>query len=107
MTFLPITLGASAGASKREIQAQSSVQGDRGAGECAGFAICYWEMKPRRTPNETVDNIILPDGCIDLLANVNEMVVVFFGMKKTEFHYPVPTELPPLASVCVRALSAN
>jgi AraC-like DNA-binding protein len=61
------------------------------APECAGFAICFWEMKPRRTPNETVDNIILPDGCIDLLANVNEMVVGFSGMKKTEFHYPVPT----------------
>jgi len=58
--------------------------------ECAEFAICFWEMTPRRMPNETVDNIILPDGCIDLLANVNEMAVGFSGMKKTDFHYPVP-----------------
>jgi len=58
--------------------------------DCACFAICLWEMRPRQTPNETVDNIILPDGCIDLLANVNEMAVGFSGMKKTDFHYPVP-----------------
>jgi len=58
--------------------------------DCLGFAICFWEMRPRCLPNETVGNIILPDGCIDLLANVNEMAVGFSGMKRTEFDYPVP-----------------
>jgi len=82
--------------------------------ECADFAICFWQMSPRILPNETVDNIILPDGCIDFLANVNEMAIGFSGMKKTDFHYPVPAgttafgfRLRPGAFKALTGLSAS
>jgi methylphosphotriester-DNA--protein-cysteine methyltransferase len=60
--------------------------------ECSDFAICFWELEPKTIPNLTVDNIIVPDACIDLVVNPNTLSVGFAGMKKTEFHFPLPAE---------------
>jgi AraC-like DNA-binding protein len=49
-------------------------------------------MEPKVSPNQTVENIILPDACIDLLVNAGEQAIGFVGMKETEFHFPIPAD---------------
>jgi AraC-like DNA-binding protein len=82
--------------------------------DIANFAICFWEMKPNTNPNQTVENIILPDACVDLLVDVGEKVIGFAGMKKTEFHYPIVSgsssfgfRLKPGAFQCLTGLPAE
>jgi AraC-like DNA-binding protein len=82
--------------------------------DMAGFAICFWEMEPKTNPNKTVENIILPDACVDLLVDAGEKVVGFAGMKKTEFHYPILAgsssfgfRLKPGAFQCLTGLPAE
>jgi AraC-like DNA-binding protein len=58
--------------------------------ELAQFAICGWEIEPAVRPNETVENVIVPDACVDLLADTGNGLVGFAGMKRTEFHFPLP-----------------
>jgi AraC-like DNA-binding protein len=82
--------------------------------EFAAFAICFWEMTPKTTPNQTVENIIVPDGCIDLLVDDGNQAIGFAGMKRTEFHYPIQSSsssfgfrLKPGAFHCLTGLSAE
>jgi AraC-like DNA-binding protein len=82
--------------------------------DCSEFAICFWEMEPKVSPNQTVENIILPDACIDLLVDAGERVVGFTGMKETEFHLPIPAgtssfgfRLRPGAFHCLTGESAE
>jgi AraC-like DNA-binding protein len=71
-------------------------------------------MEPKTNPNRTVDNIILPDACVDLSVDAEEKAIGFAGMKKTEFHYPVVSgsssfgfRLKPGAFQCLTGLSAE
>jgi AraC-like DNA-binding protein len=82
--------------------------------DCFNFAICFWEMEPKIHPNQTVENIILPDACIDLLVNDGEQAVGFVGMKETEFQFPIPADshsfgfrLRPGAFHCLTGKSAE
>jgi AraC-like DNA-binding protein len=82
--------------------------------EFEDFAICFWEMTPKTTPNQTVENIIVPDACIDLLVDDGSQSIGFAGMKKTEFHYPIQADsnsfgfrLKPGAFYCLTRLSAE
>ncbi len=58
----------------------------------SGFVICFWEMQPLSEKSKTVENIIAADGCIDLVAGLNEKKIGFAGMSKTNFHFSL--ELP-------------
>lgn len=57
------------------------------ASDCNGFVICFWEMKPLSGHKLSVDNIIVADACIDLVANYEDESIGFAGMSKTEFHF--------------------
>ncbi|MDR1432438.1 MAG: helix-turn-helix domain-containing protein [Propionibacteriaceae bacterium] len=56
----------------------------------AGFAICSWEIQPVALPGESVENVIIPDACIDLVADARSGQVGFAGMKQTDFHFALP-----------------
>ena len=52
-----------------------------------GFVICFWEMQPRGAQKTSVENIIISDACIDLVASYDEKRIGFSGMSKTHFHF--------------------
>jgi len=54
------------------------------------FVICFWEMQSVTEQNKsTIENIIITDGCIDLVVDFTTKQIGFSGMNKTEFHYRV------------------
>lgn len=54
-----------------------------------GFMICLWEMKPLSAEKISVTNIILVDGCIDLLVYYDERKIGYRGMNKTNFNHKI------------------
>jgi len=53
------------------------------------FIICLWEMQPLSNAEKIVENIIIADGCIDLVANFDGKKIGFAGMSRTEFHFKI------------------
>jgi len=53
------------------------------------FIICLWEMQPISKQKSTVENIIVADGCIDLVVDYNEKQIGFAGMSKTDFNFKI------------------
>ena len=56
------------------------------------FVMCVWEMQPRSTERTSVTNVIVADGCIDLVVDYTNRQIGFAGMSKTNFHFTI--ELP-------------
>ncbi|GHT79125.1 AraC family transcriptional regulator [Actinomycetota bacterium] len=82
--------------------------------DVADFAICFWEMEPKTRSGLSVENIILPDACVDLVVDGGTKTIGFAGMRKTEFHYQISTDsssfgfrLKPGAFHCLTGLSAE
>lgn len=60
------------------------------------FVICFWQMKPYSAKKTSVTDIILADGCIDLVIdNYDNKKIGYAGMSKTEFHHTI--DLPTKA----------
>lgn len=53
------------------------------------FFICFWEMTSLPNTDECVDNIIIPDGCIDLIVDYKNKRIGYAGMSKTSFHFKI------------------
>jgi AraC-like DNA-binding protein len=53
------------------------------------FVICFWEMTPLTKREIEVDNVIVTDGCIDLVVEYDSKRIGYAGMSKTEFHYRI------------------
>lgn len=53
------------------------------------FLICFWEMQPKIKQNKTVKNIIITDGCIDLVVDFDGKSIGFAGMDKTDFNFEI------------------
>jgi AraC-like DNA-binding protein len=53
------------------------------------FVICLWEMAPITEREIEIDNVIVTDGCIDLVVDYDGKQIGFAGMSKTDFHYKV------------------
>jgi AraC-like DNA-binding protein len=51
------------------------------------FVICFWEMQPRFAFKQIIENIMVTDGCIGLVADYDRRRVGFVGMSKTDFHH--------------------
>jgi len=50
------------------------------------FVLCIWEMQPLTEKEALVENIIIADGCIDLIADFGEKQIIYCGMRKTDFN---------------------
>ena len=57
--------------------------------KCTGFVICFWEMQPLSNEKITVENIIVTDGCIDLVFDYTNKIIGFSGMSKTNFNFEI------------------
>lgn len=53
------------------------------------FIICYWQMIPFTNKKIQIDNIIITDGCIDIVVDFNNKIIGFSGMSKTNFHFQI------------------
>ncbi|MDR1159448.1 MAG: helix-turn-helix domain-containing protein [Syntrophomonadaceae bacterium] len=53
------------------------------------FVICFWEMAPLTKRKIEIDNVIVTDGCIDLVVEYDSRHIGYAGMSKTEFHYKI------------------
>ena len=53
------------------------------------FVICLWELQPLSDAEKIVENIIVADGCIDLLVDYDEKRIGFIGMSRTDFHFKI------------------
>lgn len=53
------------------------------------FNICLWEMQPVSNKVGIVENIIVADGCIDLVADYSAKNIGFSGMSKTNFNFKI------------------
>ncbi|MEO1771329.1 helix-turn-helix domain-containing protein [Candidatus Enterococcus ferrettii] len=53
------------------------------------FVICCWQMIPRTKEIQPLENIIIADGCIDLVVAFDQQQIGFSGTRETDFHFPV------------------
>lgn len=51
------------------------------------FAICFWEIISRQEIDPVVENVIIPDGCIDLVVDFHGHQIGFSGMSETNFNF--------------------
>jgi len=54
---------------------------------CSGFVICFWYMEPITNKKLDTECVIAADACIDLVANLDDGMIGFAGMSKTNFHH--------------------
>jgi len=64
-----------------------AVYTEEAAGPLQSFVICTWEMLPRSGDANNINNIVVADGCIDLVVNFNSRSIAFAGMSKTDFNF--------------------
>jgi len=57
--------------------------------QLGSFVVCFWEMTPRAKRKVEVDNVIVTDGCIDLVVDYDGRQIGYAGISKTDFHYRV------------------
>ncbi len=55
------------------------------------FITCLWEMQPLSDVKKPVENVIITDACIDIVANFKEKAIGFVGMSKTNFNFKINT----------------
>lgn len=53
----------------------------------SNYIICLWEILPNTETDIDIHNIILMDGCIDLVVDFTNKHIGFSGMKKTNFDF--------------------
>lgn len=53
------------------------------------FILCFWEITSLQECNPIVENIIIPDGCIDLIVDFHGRQIGFSGMSKTNFNFEI------------------
>lgn len=52
--------------------------------------ICFWKMKSiNNESKDEANNIIVPDGCIDLIIDYSSKQIGLSGMSKTEFNFKI------------------
>jgi AraC-like DNA-binding protein len=63
--------------------------GEETDGSLEDHLICFWEISPKSEKAKTVTNVIVTDGCIDLVADFNHRQIGFVGMSKTNFEFKI------------------
>lgn len=59
--------------------------------ECSDFVLCFWEMFPKVNEQTRVKNVIIADGCIDLIVDYDQKQLFFTGNQQTDFDYEIET----------------
>lgn len=53
------------------------------------YMMCIWSMRSYETLIEPVNNVILPDGCIDILIDFTNKQIYFTGNSKVTLNFPL------------------
>lgn len=53
------------------------------------YVMCIWQVTSKETLLTPVMNTVLPDGCIDLIIDINNQVIVFSGFSKNTEEVPL------------------
>lgn len=59
--------------------------------ELKDFVNCFWEMRSIIQQEKTIENIVVTDGCIDLVTDFKNKQIGFAGMSKTNFEFKIQT----------------
>lgn len=56
--------------------------------ELKEYCMCVWQMKSNKILDQTIDNYILPDACIDIVIDFTRQTISFAGFSKEteQFH---------------------
>jgi len=57
----------------------------------SAFIICVWEIRAKSSEQVMIENIIVADGCIDLVVDFSKKMIGFTGMSQTEFQFKINT----------------
>jgi len=55
--------------------------------ELSDYLICIWEMESYVDTTGSVTNVIVADGCIDLIVDVVDKYIGYGGMSQADFNY--------------------
>lgn len=61
------------------------------AADLNGFGICFWDVESTTDEILSVTNVIVTDGCIDLVVSFDEQLIGFSGKSRTDFDYEITT----------------
>lgn len=53
------------------------------------YIMCIWSMNSYNTLTSIVNNVILPDGCIDLIIDLTTKEIYFSGNSKATLNFPL------------------
>lgn len=53
------------------------------------FILCFWSMLPKNAEQMKVTNVIIADGCIDLIVDFDQKLIGFSGTRQTDFDYEI------------------
>lgn len=57
--------------------------------ELSDFVICRWDISSRTEKTMAVENIIVTDGCIDVIVVYDKKLIGFSGMSRTDFLFKI------------------
>lgn len=57
--------------------------------ECKEFILCFWSMWSKTQDQVRVKNVIIADGCIDLIVDFDQKLIFFTGNQQTDFDYEI------------------
>ena len=53
------------------------------------FVICFWEISPISNDNKSITNIVIADGCIDLIVDYDQKRIFYTGMSETRYDFKI------------------
>ncbi|MGP5428879.1 helix-turn-helix domain-containing protein [Enterococcus malodoratus] len=59
--------------------------------ESSDFILCFWEISSKMNEPTEVKNVIIADGCIDLIVDYDQKMIFFTGNQQTDFDYEIQT----------------
>lgn len=58
---------------------------------CSDFVLCFWSIQSKTQEQACVKNVIIADGCIDLIVDFDQRMIFFTGNQQTDFDYEIQT----------------
>ena len=63
------------------------IYSEKRVADLSDFVICFWQMLPKTEKKCQINNIIVTDGCVDLVADFDNKLIGYAGMSKTDFDF--------------------
>ena len=63
------------------------IYSEKRVADLSDFVICFWKMLPKTEKKCQINNIIVTDGCVDLVVDFDNKLIGYAGMSKTDFDF--------------------